>query len=152
MLDNKQINVSAIMAFEAPRVLEKHCIEAGISPEEVNRRFKALKQMIVVGTCMNKVSPSLQVDALWHRFILHTDEYMEFCSDHLGCYFHHIPTDVVDMENITTQLQKAIEMFGTEIDLDLWQTSISDCQGDSCSSPGCFVRRNADLSLRQLVF
>ncbi len=33
--------------------------------------------------------PLLQLDQLWHSFILHTRLYTDFCMEHFGEYFHH---------------------------------------------------------------
>lgn len=33
--------------------------------------------------------PLLSLDKLWHIFILHTQDYVDFCNQYFGEYFHH---------------------------------------------------------------
>lgn len=37
------------------------------------------------------VEPSEEVDAYWHKFVLNTRKYHEFCEDIVGVYLHHVP-------------------------------------------------------------
>lgn len=32
-----------------------------------------------------------EIDAMWHEFILHTRDYMDFCQEYFGEYLHHQP-------------------------------------------------------------
>ncbi|MEU4833925.1 hypothetical protein [Streptosporangium sp. NPDC023615] len=40
-----------------------------------------------------RLAPSEIVDIGWHTFILHTQEYAEFCEQNAGRFIHHSPTD-----------------------------------------------------------
>jgi len=33
-----------------------------------------------------------EIDDMWHTFLLFTKDYMLFCEEHFGKYFHHTPT------------------------------------------------------------
>lgn len=33
-----------------------------------------------------------EIDDMWHTFLLFTKEYMVFCKEYLGRFFHHCPT------------------------------------------------------------
>ena len=37
------------------------------------------------------ISPKPEVDLMWHLHILDTKEYIRFCTDFFGHYFHHTP-------------------------------------------------------------
>ncbi|PCK30890.1 glycine-rich domain-containing protein [Pseudoalteromonas piscicida] len=39
--------------------------------------------------------PSRVVDALWHEFILHTQEYHSFCYEAFGRFLHHCPSEAM---------------------------------------------------------
>ena len=34
---------------------------------------------------------SVEVDRIWHQFILFTREYATFCEINFGCFLHHSP-------------------------------------------------------------
>lgn len=36
--------------------------------------------------------PSEMLDAAWHEFILHTNEYAHYCYSRFGKFIHHVPT------------------------------------------------------------
>jgi len=38
-------------------------------------------------------APSEDVDEVWHAHILHTHDYIAFCDEYFGRYFHHVPGD-----------------------------------------------------------
>lgn len=53
------------------------------------------------------ISPPKPIDVVWHRHILFTKEYSEFCQYHLGFFLHHSPTvpnysDITRKDNIKT--------------------------------------------------
>ncbi len=37
------------------------------------------------------LTPSEDVDTMWHAHILHTQDYMQFCDAYFGHYMHHLP-------------------------------------------------------------
>lgn len=39
------------------------------------------------------LSPSKDVDEVWHAHILHTIEYAGFCQFHFGRFIHHVPDE-----------------------------------------------------------
>ena len=65
--------------------------EDGISnPEELEMKFR--KYIYTVWARPNEdISPSEPVDAYWHKFVLNTEEYIEFCNTVFECYMDHIP-------------------------------------------------------------
>jgi|HubBroStandDraft_6_1064221.scaffolds.fasta_scaffold1806455_1 hypothetical protein len=37
-----------------------------------------------------------EIDDMWHTFLLHTKQYMQFCEQYFGEFIHHSPTTVDD--------------------------------------------------------
>ncbi|MBI5153215.1 MAG: hypothetical protein HZA36_02030 [Parcubacteria group bacterium] len=42
------------------------------------------------------LSPSQEVDEVWHLFLTYSREYEEFCTRLAGAFIHHIPDDAPD--------------------------------------------------------
>lgn len=42
--------------------------------------------------------PILIIDKMWHNFILHTQEYHEFCMRNFNFFIHHRPTTVAEKD------------------------------------------------------
>jgi hypothetical protein len=54
------------------------------------------------------------VDAAWHAWILHTQNYMTFCHDCFGRYIHHVPIPAYIPPAVTTdaRCRTALEQYG----------------------------------------
>lgn len=86
------------------------------------------------------LSPSENVDAGWHAFILHTADYAEFCERVAGRYIHHRPNDPGE----AAQGQQAIGVTiaamrdaGLHVDPDLWvpRSVCSQCYQGCADDP-----------------
>ncbi len=71
-----------------------------------------------------ELPPSYDIDEVWHAHVLHTRDYMDFCSSVFGAFLHHNPhTDDADPESMgklvklfESQTQKLYQLeFGTPI-------------------------------------
>jgi hypothetical protein len=49
--------------------------------------------LLLCATSGRSLAPSPIIDDLWHHFILHTQDYSEWCSKTLGVFIHHVPCD-----------------------------------------------------------
>ena len=63
--------------------------------------------------------PLLILDEMWHSFILHTHDYVNFSIRYFGSYFHHDvePMDqghVIEEEELTDFLQDCFNYLGQE--------------------------------------
>ncbi|MCE3044441.1 hypothetical protein [Legionella sp. 16cNR16C] len=63
--------------------------------------------------------PLLQLDDLWHFFILNTRDYCEFCERYWGEYFHHDMETPHEAHQLTADeladfLEDAIEFLGED--------------------------------------
>ncbi len=89
-----------VLTYEASFLIEKLLTDAIIeSVEEGEQLFTEVKRwMLMVHYDRSKTWEmySLRIDAVWHQFILFTDEYMKFCDCYFGAYFSHSPGNAPD--------------------------------------------------------
>lgn len=103
-----------IFAYEAPFVIER-LLKNGVveSPEEGEFLFREFKRwMQITASDRSRLWPifSLQIDEVWHAFILYTREYTAFCNQHFGRYVHHTPNNA---PRFPEQEEKEIASFDT---------------------------------------
>jgi hypothetical protein len=71
------------------------------------RRFFALHVIVLDQSRTEAIAPSEKVDLLWHRFILETEDYVEFSDEIFGSYLHHRtyeePVSSTDVEGLLDQ-------------------------------------------------
>jgi hypothetical protein len=63
--------------------------------------------------------PLLALDELWHTFILHTKDYVDFCTQYFGEYFHHDIEPIgfehsLEEEELTDYLHDCLSVLGEE--------------------------------------
>lgn len=64
------------------------------------------------------LSPTLDIDLVWHSHILHTEFYTNDCKKIFGDYLHHVPEPLFEIESdIVREIQK-------EMDIVTMQTAI----------------------------
>jgi hypothetical protein len=71
----------------------KHTIDIQNNPSDESLKFRCVM-----------LQSMLEIDQMWHEFILHTKDYTEFCQHYFGAYVHHQP-DV--FENLPVSLSVA---------------------------------------------
>ncbi|WP_326947845.1 hypothetical protein OG439_03370 [Amycolatopsis sp. NBC_01307] len=106
----------------------------------------------------SRLSPSPLVDIGWHTFILHTQEYAEFCGRVAGGYIHHVPNDGLGdhdsgVANRHAELAcsvSAIVSAGLRVDPDLWTIEAASCTSgdDGCRASGKDGNENTDTNGR----
>lgn len=68
-------------------------LKLSISEERSLVLFEELLEwMLVAEDSKNGQPASALLDDAWHIFILHTQDYVDFCSTFLGKYLHHRPS------------------------------------------------------------
>ena len=120
------------------RVVEKDGV-----PEAVARqlRLEFLRFMALNFVTDKTLSPSPEVDAFWHAFILHTKDYIDFCQRHFGHYIHHEPQDHTkpagprDPEPGRRTNELISSMFPTR-DPELW-AKLAICSNSHCDRGAC---------------
>ncbi|XVQ07272.1 glycine-rich domain-containing protein [Spirillospora sp. CA-255316] len=75
------------------------------------------------------LSPTKAVDPGWHAFILHTEDYANFCDTYAGAFIHHRPICNNDIRSGTAlgRTVEAIRATGYPIDWELWTVDEADC-------------------------
>lgn len=75
------------------------------------------------------LSPSPQVDVGWHAFVLHTRDYMEFCTRVAGRFIHHTPTAGAEEPGASAAATlEALRRTAMAVDWSLWRGHGSDCK------------------------
>jgi hypothetical protein len=94
------------------------------------RVMEEYKRFIFLGCrSVGPVTPSDEVDQVWHLHMLYTRQYEEFCNL-IGRKFHHGPTKGGKQEDDTYEEQYEYtkylyyEMFGQYPPVDIWPLSI----------------------------
>ena len=57
--------------------------------EDDKRRFPEDKELNFICGIHTEMK---EIDDMWHTFLLFTKDYMCFCQQYFGKYFHHVPT------------------------------------------------------------
>jgi hypothetical protein len=108
-----------------------------VTIEYAETLFEETLKFLATGYALRQaVSPSEEIDAMWHHFILHTKEYAAWCQSSFGTFIHHNPTEAPMVENRSELLKTATFLFGT-YDASIWPTNDivvacdSSCRGDN---------------------
>jgi hypothetical protein len=103
------------LAFEAPYVIEKlvkdHVAE---SVEHAELLFREIKRYFVITECDPDVTwsmYSLEIDAVWHQFVLFTRQYLDYCRTCFGCYIQHAPSNAPKVHLVTPRAPSTFQMF-----------------------------------------
>ncbi len=125
------------LSFVADRLVVRDGIERIIADNLKTEflRFVALRKY---NTGM--LIPSALVDKFWHAFILHTEEYGDFCLRHLGYYMHHRPqdhskTNVINDNIVAKRTMECLEKMFPDYDKQLWSDSAICSNDGDCGCP-----------------
>jgi hypothetical protein len=102
----------------------------------------------------SRLAPSPLVDLGWHTFILHTQDYAEFCDRVAGGYIHHVPnegggTGADQLAELACSVS-AIASAGFRVDPELWRIEAANCTSgdDGCRASGKDGNENTDTNGR----
>lgn len=89
----KQIDIAKVMNYPMPHIVARYCKDYNVSLEDAQEHEVELKRFfILAGKYDDGIDMfSLEVDNLWHTFLLFTKEYQRFCNDMFGKFIHHDP-------------------------------------------------------------
>jgi len=86
-----------ILAFSAPYLIEKLIKERVVATAEEGLALFAEVRKYLLLSRLDRSTPwgmySARVDAVWHHFVLFTQQYMDFCQTHFGEFMHHRPSN-----------------------------------------------------------
>ncbi|MEU3077760.1 glycine-rich domain-containing protein [Streptomyces laurentii] len=81
------------------------------------------------------MAPSRQVDPAWHTFMLHSQEYAEWCEAHFGRFLHHAPNSKIRSPGLMLDVTELIRQAGFAVDKKLWGTA-AECNEPACCGDG----------------
>ncbi|MFC8505648.1 glycine-rich domain-containing protein [Streptomyces sp. NPDC057411] len=81
------------------------------------------------------MAPSRQVDPAWHTFMLHSQEYADWCEERFGRFLHHAPNSKTRTLGLMHDVTDLIREAGFEVDKQLWGTA-ADCNEPACCGDG----------------
>lgn len=88
-------NYQPVLEFTAPYLIEKLIKDRLVdTPEEGEVLFAEAKKFLILSFIDVDVSwdmYSTRIDETWHKFVLFTMQYADFCHRHFGRYLHHNP-------------------------------------------------------------
>lgn len=98
---------------------------------------QALAFLWVMGTTGkgDVMAPSRDVDPAWHTFMLHSQEYAEWCHEHFGRFLHHAPNSKTRTLGLMYDVTDMIRRAGFAVDGKLWGTA-ADCNEPACCGDG----------------
>ncbi|MFE3627803.1 glycine-rich domain-containing protein [Streptomyces goshikiensis] len=98
---------------------------------------QALALLWVMGTTRtgDVMAPSVAVDPGWHTFMLHSQEYADWCQREFGYYLHHAPNSKVRSRGLMSSVVDRLKTAGFVVDERLWGTA-ADCNQPACCGDG----------------
>ncbi|MCZ8382106.1 hypothetical protein O6P37_24875 [Mycobacterium sp. CPCC 205372] len=142
------------LAFEAPYLIEKlvkdHVAE---SVDHAELLFREIKRYFVVTECDAGVTwsmYSLEVDAVWHQFVLFTRQYIDYCRAHFRGYIQHAPSNAPKIRLAAVREPSTFEMFAQRY-AQLFDESLPDVWYDDRNvtlARRILFSRADDLTLR----
>jgi hypothetical protein len=126
------------LLYKNPAVVERYMKECNANEEEANLIWlELIKYLYIAAYCNhNKIAIELpffdqvnnKIDEMWHRFLLFTKDYREFCNCYCGVFLDHVPESDLDdsrslknpdyyqktKENLKNYLRLVYEIWGME--------------------------------------
>ncbi len=109
----KRPSLEDVLAYQNPQIIISFCKTFAISKEEALAIFDELKRMLWLINEMEFDGSKAQgnrfyidqslliIDEMWHKFILFTSVYGQFCEQMFGAMIHHYPSVQTDEEYAT---------------------------------------------------
>jgi hypothetical protein len=79
--------------YSNKNVIVYHSTKNGLTINQTHDLFEQLKLFLYdCSISQERLNPTKEVDSIWHSFILHTEEYAEFCHSFFHKFIHHLPS------------------------------------------------------------
>jgi hypothetical protein len=92
-----------IQSYKNDSVINIYCERYGSDLQNADEIFKDTIEFLWTSAIGSKtLSPSKEIDDMWHVFILHTKDYETFCKEQLGKFVHHTPCSMSAKVNCTS--------------------------------------------------
>lgn len=134
--------IQKAMDFDMTDVVERYSEDNEIPLEVAKEHEIELKRFLALCS-INPQKPygmAGVVDELWHTFIFHTKDYLQFCSEVNGNFIHHIPEKKTDKRNPKPYLDMLSDyeiFFGLKAPSHIWpDITVVNSKGAGCSHGG----------------
>jgi hypothetical protein len=127
-----KVSFSQIMAFQHEPVIQRMVDQLGWEEAMAREVFEDLKRFFYLcGKHSQLFAAPLIIDEIWHEFQLFSQDYREFCAEHIGFFVDHQPkmrgeihTEEVPIATLTTAMQEFGELsanwrFPSKADLEM---------------------------------
>jgi hypothetical protein len=112
-IERSKMLFDKISTFDFGKVVTKYSNDHKVSFDAANEVLIELKRWLTL--CVlhpeKPYAPGVEVDQMWHIFILFTRDYARFCQDTAGCFIHHQPdvaSDDLEMRKIAADKRAEI--------------------------------------------
>jgi hypothetical protein len=90
-----KLTIMNLKEYKNENVITYHSTKTGLAIDETIDLFKQLKSYLYeCSISKERLSPTKEVDLIWHSFILHTEEYAIFCNNFFNKFIHHRPNSI----------------------------------------------------------
>lgn len=130
------MNVSHVLDYRNNEVVRRYARRLGFSEAQAETHWTELMKFLsIAATDAGPLSPSVQIDELWHEFLADSVAYESFCRHVLGQVVHHVPSDKPEVELYAKTRREIRRQYGA-LDQELWPVgnSAASCHGKSCRS------------------
>jgi hypothetical protein len=80
------------MDYQNTAVVARYQKEFGLDKPAAQILFEETKRFLwLCSKCDGPIAPPPAIDNGWHTFIIFTEDYANFCTQHFGCFLHHRP-------------------------------------------------------------
>lgn len=109
LTEQEAASIEKILSYDFSFMRDR-LVKEGMRPAVVDTAvLEFRKYFILVRLSVGPLSMySLDVDEVWHNFILHTRRYAAFCQDVFGCFIHHEPFSDPDYIEAMAQQDNAV--------------------------------------------
>lgn len=108
------IDLEALL-YKNDDLVIRYSEDNNVNPDYALKLFLEMKKFLISVAFYGKpVSPSKEIDKMWHAFILYTRDYTEWCQKYFGYYIHHNPggmshpVDFIDTAESIFNIDKSI--------------------------------------------
>ncbi len=163
--------IQLALSYENDDIIEKFCSEFGCEQELADEYFLEVKKFLYL--CANtthRLAPSIELDKIWHVFILFTKDYRLYCMYFLGRFIDHAPeikkknaegSDEVNVEPLFNTVRHYNTTFG-DLNNKIWQVfpendiKLSECSDSDnytlCNTGDCTYSSPCEASQPSCVF
>jgi hypothetical protein len=128
-LSDKGSLLEAIRNYDAWFLEERLRHDALIADSEICTaidRFKNFMFLNAIGYSRLNV-PIMEIDIVWHTFLLFTAEYADFCDRYIGRFVHHVPV-TSRSSGYSMDKQDLIEIYEKIFGENLATNDTADCE------------------------